>query len=128
MVKFYKDLDGNWHLGDKIIPAGTCWIDYDETDDIRIVSLYDSKDIKFEGAFTSLVKEDGTNGTVIGQGNVTLFDGIAITTSTTRALMMTSPITINTTIPLLIDVTYTWSTKSTSNSIRTTNVTIESFN
>lgn len=61
MVKFYKDLDGNWHLGDKIIPAGTCWIDYDESNDIKIVSLYDSKDIKFEGAFTSLVKEDGTN-------------------------------------------------------------------
>jgi len=59
MVKFYKDTVGNWHIGDKIIPAGTCWIDYDILSDIKIVSLYDQNDIKFQGPFTELTDKDG---------------------------------------------------------------------
>jgi hypothetical protein len=59
MVKFYKDPSGNWHIGDKLIPSGTCWIDYDIVTDIKIVSLYDQNDIKFQGPFSELADKDG---------------------------------------------------------------------
>ena len=65
MVKFYKDINGNWRIGDKIIPAGTCWIDYDNLNDIKIVSLYNEDDIKYQGKFIDLVKEDGNQYTDI---------------------------------------------------------------
>ena len=59
MIKFYKDANGNWHIGDKLIPAGTCWIDYDIINDIKIVSLYNQDDIKYQGPFSELADKDG---------------------------------------------------------------------
>ena len=59
MVKFYKDVNGNWHIGDKLIPSGTCWIDYDIINDIKIASLYNQDDIKYQGPFSELADKDG---------------------------------------------------------------------
>lgn len=72
-------------------------------------------------------RTEGITGTVIGQGRSIVYAGQGFSTATSRALKMMSPATVDTTIENEIDITYTWGTASPTNSIKTTNITIESY-
>ena len=79
-------------------------------------------EVTFEFVFT--FRSIGATGTVIGQGISRITSG-AFVSSAARALVMTAPATIDTTIANAMDVTYQWGTASTSNTISMTNTIIE---
>ena len=82
----------------------------------------------WELEFDITCRTTGTTGMIIGQGKTTVAEGIGFATVTIRPLQMTSTATVNTTISNTIDCTYTWGTASTSNTITSTNATIEILN
>lgn len=84
-------------------------------------------DSLFELEFMFTCRTEGVAGTVIGQGRSIVYAGQGFSTATSRALKMMSPATVDTTIENEIDITYTWGTASPTNSIKTTNITIESY-
>lgn len=84
-------------------------------------------DALFELEFMFTCRSEGTNGTVIGQGRSVVYAGVGLSTATSRALKMSAPTTIDTTIENEIDITYTWGAAATANSLRTTNIVIESY-
>ncbi len=65
MIKFYKDADGYWILGDKIIPASTCIMDFDDITNIVITSTFDKEDIKFAGSLEQLCDSENKPYTTI---------------------------------------------------------------
>ena len=79
-------------------------------------------EVTFEFVFT--FRSIGATGTVIGQGVSRITSG-AFVSSAARALVMTAPVTIDTTIANAMDVTYKWGTASASNTISMTNPIIE---
>ena len=79
-------------------------------------------EVTFEFVFT--FRSIGSSGTVIGQGISRITSG-AFVSSSARALVMTAPVTIDTTIANAMDVTYQWGTASASNTISMTNPIIE---
>ena len=79
-------------------------------------------EVTFEFVFT--FRSIGATGTVIGQGISRITSG-AFVSSAARALVMTAPATIDTTIANAMDVTYQWGTASASNTISMTNPIIE---
>ena len=74
--------------------------------------------------FTFRFATIGATGTIIGQGSTKITSG-AFVSSVGRALVMTAPATIDTTIANTLDVTYQWGTASASNTVTMTNATIE---
>jgi len=74
--------------------------------------------------FTFRFATIGATGTIIGQGSTKITPG-AFVSSVGRPLVMTEPVTIDTTVGNLLDVTYEWGTASDSNTITMTNATIE---
>lgn len=74
--------------------------------------------------FTFRFATIGATGTIIGQGSTKITSG-AFVSSVGRPLVMTAPVTIDTTVGNLLDVTYQWGTASASNTITMTNATIE---
>lgn len=81
-------------------------------------------DALVEFDFTFRFATIGATGTIIGQGSTKITSG-AFVSSVGRALVMTAPVTIDTTVGNLLDVTYQWGTASASNTITMTNATIE---
>ena len=79
-------------------------------------------EVTFEFVFT--FRSIGSSGTVIGQGISRITSG-AFVSSASRALVMTAPATIDTTVANAMDVTYQWGTASASNTISMTNSIIE---
>ena len=79
-------------------------------------------EVTFEFVFT--FRSIGSSGTVIGQGISRITSG-AFVSSASRALVMTAPATIDTTVANAMDVTYQWGTASASNTISMTNPIIE---
>jgi hypothetical protein len=77
--------------------------------------------------FTVTCRTSGSTGTVIGQGRSFLSTSTSINQPYIRTLIMTSPATIDCTASNAINVTYTWGSASTTNSITITNaiITIE---
>lgn len=56
-MKFYKDSDGLWVLGDAIVPAGTCFIETLSNGDIAI-SFINGRNVIYNGPVTDLIKEN----------------------------------------------------------------------
>lgn len=56
-MKFYKDSDGLWILGDAIVPAGTCFIETLANGDIAI-SFINGRNVIYNGPVTDLIKEN----------------------------------------------------------------------
>ena len=79
-------------------------------------------EVAFEFVFT--FRSIGSSGTVIGQGISRITSG-AFVSSASRALVMTAPATIDTTVANAMDLTYQWGTASASNTISMTNPIIE---
>ena len=78
--------------------------------------------------FVITCRTAGATGTVIGQGGTIFYQGLGITSSYVRPLLMTSSATVNTTVSNTFDLTYTWGTAVPGNTITCTNAIFEILN
>lgn len=76
--------------------------------------------VLFELEFTMTCRASGATGTIIGEGHTIIAGGIGFSTSTTREMLLTAPVTINTTQSLTLDTTYQWGTARAGNTLTST--------
>lgn len=82
----------------------------------------------FEMVFQITCRAGGSSGSIMGQGRTIFNSNNGITTASMRSLQMTSPVTIDLTTSLLLDLTYQWGTAHASNTITACCATLEILN
>jgi len=82
----------------------------------------DLTDVGFETDLVFTCRSIGATGTIIGQGRSLISAGAGVSTVAMRALTLTAPVNIDTTVDNVIDITYQWGTASADDSVTITNL------
>jgi hypothetical protein len=88
----------------------------------------DLTDSLWEGEYYITCRTTGATGTVMGEGRTLIAGGVGFVTLSMRPLIATTTSTIDTTASNTIDVTYTWGTADTDDSLKITHAVVEVLN